>query len=488
MRRSRWAASAAGLLPGVSAAVAIGLLLVVFVRVDPPSGVTASASPFTDEAWHVLNARNLVLFGQFSTDDYNLHLLTAPFSVAVAAVFSVLGVGMAQARLVAILATGLTVGLLAIGLRSIVGRWPALVAGLAFGTSALVLYYGRLAFLEPLEGLFLVTALVLVVRDGEHHRFVLGLVAGIALALAIGTKASAAIPAAGIVAGLAVAHVRERRDWRLVTGCISGLGLSAAGWLVAVGLPNMHALPAVLSTLPPEPLPGSVDELLKRVAGYVVHSDGAWPMAGPLIVGTLIAGAIGVAARSRLSAPQRTLLLVATGWAVAGFAILFLVPYRPNRYVVPLLPALAGIVGVGLALLAGFEVRRRVQQLSLVAVGVLAVAGLTAPGLVLDAHWMATTPSTLPGIQARVAGLLPPGATVQGAYAPLLAMTARVTTIVVWPGGKVNAGDLYASRGVRWVVGTPGRAADVPSWVSLHPGAWAVRRTVDCVPWGGDQV
>ncbi len=473
-------------MPGILAALAIGLLLLAFVRVDPPSGVTASASPFTDEAWHVLNARNLVLFGRWSTDDYNLHLITAPFSLAVAAVFSVLGVGIAQARVVAILATGATVGLLAIGLRPIVGRWPALVAGLAFGTSTLVLYYGRLAFLEPVETLFLVVALLLAVRGNGGRRFAFGLFAGLALALAIGTKASAIVPAGGIVLGLAVIGARDRHERRWLIGCLTGLALSALGWLVLVGLPNLHELPAVLSTLPAEPLPGSPGELLKLVAGYVVHSDGAWPLAAPLIVGGLAGAVAGAARWSGLSGPQRRLLLVTTAWIVAGFGILFLVAYRPNRYVVPMLPALAALVGLGLALMANSA--RRVPQSAGSVISAMAIACLLGPGLVLDAHWMATTPSTMPAIQTRIAGLLPAGATVQGDYAPLLAMTARVTTVVVWPGGKVNPGDLYDSRGVRWVVGIPGRPTDVPSWVRLHPAAWTARTTVACQPWDGAQV
>lgn len=468
--------------------MSIALVLLVFVRVDPPTGVTASASPFTDEAWHVVNARNFVLFGRWSTDDYNLHLITAPFSIAVAAAFTTLGLGIAQARVVAILATGATVGLLAVGLRSTVGRWPALAAGVAYGTSALVLYYGRLAFLEPLEALFLVGALLLAIRGDQRHRLILGLLAGTALALAIGTKASAIVPAGGVVAGLIVMGIRDPGARRWLIGCLAGIVLGGLGWLIVVGLPNLRDLPAVLSTLPPEPLPGSPAELLKRVAEYVVRSDGAWPLAAPLIVGSLVGGVAGVTRWSRLNGPQRRLLLVATGWVVAGFGILFLIAYRPNRYVVPMLPALAAMVGLGLAVVAESEIRGRIPRIARAVVAVLAIGGLVAPGLILDARWMATTPSTMPAVQERIAGLVPAAATIQGDYAPLLAMTAQVTTVVVWPGGRVNAGDLYSNRGVRWVVGVPGRVTDVPSWVRLHPTAWAARRMVACQPWDGVQV
>ncbi|MGH2465284.1 MAG: hypothetical protein ACRDGI_07480, partial [Candidatus Limnocylindrales bacterium] len=252
--------------------------------------------------------------------------------------------------------------------------------------------------------------------------------------------------------------------------------------------PNLRDLPAVLSTLPAEPLPASPTELIKRLAEYIAHSDGAWPLAAPLIVGGFVAGVAAAQRWPHLSEAQRRLLLVSIGWLVAGFGILFLVAYRPNRYVVPMLPALAALVGLGLAELAASGVRRRVPRFVAAGLTVLAIGGLIGPGLILDAQWMATTPSTMPTLQARIAGLLPAGAAVQGAYAPLLGMTAPVTAIVVWPGGKVNPGDLYAGRGVRWVVGVPGRASDIPGWVRLHPAAWTARRTVACQPWGGAQV
>jgi len=38
-------------------------LLVLRISADPPSGLTISRSPFTDEGWDVLNARNLIVLG-----------------------------------------------------------------------------------------------------------------------------------------------------------------------------------------------------------------------------------------------------------------------------------------------------------------------------------------------------------------------------------------------------------------------------------------
>src|ERR1041385_5146267 len=80
--------------------IAVGVLLLSLLAADPPAGITTSNGIRTDEAWDVINARNLVLLGRWSTDDWNLHLVNVPYSLVVAAVFSAFGVGIEQARAV----------------------------------------------------------------------------------------------------------------------------------------------------------------------------------------------------------------------------------------------------------------------------------------------------------------------------------------------------------------------------------------------------
>ena len=150
--------------PEIGLAFALIAILLRFVGADPTAGVTASDSPFTDEAWNVVNARNLVLLGTWSTDQFNLHLVNAPFSLLEAGVFSVLGVGIVQARLLSILSVGLTTLVVGVGLRRPLGRGPALVAAAAFGSCWLVLFYGRLAYTETLVMLEMTAAAVTIGR------------------------------------------------------------------------------------------------------------------------------------------------------------------------------------------------------------------------------------------------------------------------------------------------------------------------------------
>ena len=77
---------------------------------------------------------------------------------------------------------------------------------------------------------------------------------------------------------------------------------------------------------------------------------------------------------------------------VAGLAVFAVVDYRPNRYLVALLPAAAILAGW---VLAGVErlPRRRAWIATAVAVAILAV-----PGLTLHAGWISGSTSRLPAI------------------------------------------------------------------------------------------
>ena len=160
-----------------------------------------------------------------------------------------------------------------------------------------------------------------------------------------------------------------------------------------------------------------------------------------------------------------------------------IVPYRPNRYEVPLLPAMAILTAVGWGVIAEVVARASVQRRR--AVATLVTAGLVLPGVVLFAGWMLRTRSSLPGIQAEVASIIPPGAAVEGIYAPLFALRAPAITLVSRPWAGINNGDLYSVRDVRWYIGATGTR---PGWAASHPNAWAARQERLCAPWGSTSV
>jgi 4-amino-4-deoxy-L-arabinose transferase-like glycosyltransferase len=462
------------------APLVIFVLLAVFVMRDPAGRVTSSNAPYTDEAWDLINPRNFVLFGHFSTDDWNLHLVNLPYSIIQAAVFTLAGVGMAQGRIVSIMAVALTMATLGWGLRRQLGTSAAILAALAFGTSTLVLYYGRLAFLEPLVALFLTIGGLLTLRAFEPRSGRWGLTAGLALALAIGTKPSAAFASVGILAGLGVLGWRSPAVRRWLLGATCAIVLAGLGWIVLIGLPNQAAIGADLRIWPSEPIFGSLSAMGHRILEFVTRNDRFTLFAAPILVFGGLGWITAIRHRKALPTASIVLLATATGWGIAGFGILALAPYRPNRYEVPLLPALAILGAVGWSVVTPKLQRASPRWARIAAVGVTAAIAL--PGLFLFGSWMQGAPSTLPAIQASVRVLIPPGAAVQGIYAPAFALQAQAVALVSHESTQINPGDLYATRDVRWYLGAKGTA---PQWANLHAAAWSERVLRYCAPWGG---
>jgi 4-amino-4-deoxy-L-arabinose transferase-like glycosyltransferase len=364
------------------------------------------------------------------------------------------------------------------------GRGPALIGAVAFGSAALVLYYGRLAYLEPLVALGVTLGTLGALRATAPRSGWWGVLSGLALAGAIGTKPSALFASIGLLLGVAVVLARSSpaaRRWLI--GAVVAIGVAGLAWVVALGLENRLAVGGDLRIWASEPLPRSVLGWVRRVLGFPFRNDRMLLLAAPLLIGAAVGSVFAIRRRHTLSPTVRGLVGAAIGSLVLGFAVLAMVPYRPNRYEVPLLPAMAILTAVAWSVIAELVGRSDAGRRR--AVGTLVAAGLVLPGVVLFASWMLVTPSSLPGIQDDVASIIPPGAAVEGIYAPLFALRAPVVTFVSRPWAGINTGDLYAVRHVRWYIGAMGTT---PGWAGRHPAAWAARQQRLCAPWGSRTV
>jgi 4-amino-4-deoxy-L-arabinose transferase-like glycosyltransferase len=475
-------------IPPEAVAVGMGLfvLLAALVTADPDSRVTASIAPFTDEAGNFVNARNFVQLGTWSTDEWNLHLVNLPFSLLEAASFRLFGVGIVQARLPAIGCVSLTAAALVWGLRGVLGRAGAIFAGLAFGTCGLVLFYGRLAFLEDLVvlGLTLGALPLLTARPGWRA----GLVSGLWWSIAVGTKPSALFAVIGIAA--AVLLLCGRRDGgirRWAAGAMATIAAAGALWVAAIYLPNRAAVATDLTIWPPYQWRLAPAELIQSVVDYGIgHNDHLYgPMLLPLIALAVAGTGAILALRGRLNGMQTRLAAIAFGWAIAGFGILMLVSYRPNRYVVPLVPALAMLAAIGLTLTLGrlrerssrgsSEPARRFRSAPAALLLGAAVVACT-PGLAWYGAWAGGAEHRLVSLQSQFDGVAPSEGTVAGpADVVLFLMDTRLTTVMY---GLANNDDLYG-RGVRWFIvrGDPIAPPGVPESV------WAARQARVCGTW-----
>jgi 4-amino-4-deoxy-L-arabinose transferase-like glycosyltransferase len=363
------------------------LVLGLQIAADPFPGVTFSQSPYSDEAWSVLGARNLVLLGTWAPDELQMYLVQLPFNATLAAVFELFGVGIIQARVTAIVLSVATV-MLGSGITTRhFGPIVGVVAGIGLATTPLFLYYGRMAYLEPMVAFFLLAGLTALLAFAGRSSPLSGLAAGACLALAIGTKPSAAAAALGILVAAFIvggdASLHARRRAMTAAGVIV---LTGVAWIGLVWLPNRDGVEAALRFWPQILLPATAWDAVLHAGSYLRVSDGAIPLTLPLLVAAA-SGAVVAAARWRsMARAQRLLVAFALGWLVFGGLVIVLSSYRPNRYVVPLLPPLAILAGV-----AGSALIERVPKWRALRIG--ATAGLAvllmAPGVIGLARWIA---------------------------------------------------------------------------------------------------
>jgi len=488
---------------------ALFAILTVFAAADPVARVTSSTAPFTDEAWNLVNARNFVQLGTWSTDEWNLHLVNLPFTLLEVVVFKLFGVGLVQARLAMIGCVSLTAAALVWGLRGVLDRTSAAFAGLAFGFSGLILFYGRMAFLEDLVVLGL-TVGVLVLARGNRLNLRGGMLSGLCFAVAIGSKPSALFAVIGILVAMAAfSGWRDSGMRRWIAGSVGVIVAAGLLWLVVVGLPNQAALAIDVKIWPPYKWNLTPDALIVSTGGYLIgRNDNLYSfLLLPLIVlgfGGLVSV---VALRKRLGEAQARLAAAAFGWAAFGFGILMIVSYRPDRYVVPLVPSMAILAAIGLNVSLGWWRERRAEanaaaadgaaadaiaeegaatrssdkpiRLAPGAVAAVAILLAVAPGLAWYGNWARKATYETVAIQNQFADVVPPGEIVAGGNVALFLMRSEAKTVIV---GLANNGDLYA-QGTRWYL----LAVDATAPVGVPDSVWAARERVECATWRGGQ-
>ncbi len=298
-------------LPWEAVLVGLGLfaILTAFVAADPTSRATASFAPFTDEAFNLANARNFVQLGHWSTDEWNLYLVNLPFSLIEAAWLKLVGVGIVQARLVSIVCVSLTAAALVWGMRGIAGRAAATFCGIAFAASGLILFYGRLAFLEDFVVLWMTLGtLVLAGRNGPGLRS--GAISGLFYAVAIGTKPNALFPIVGIL--LTMSLIWGWRDGgvrRWVAGASAVIAVAGFLWAIVIWLPNSTAVAIDVKIWPPYQWNLAPGALARSIKDYLAGANDY--LYGSMLLPLILLGGAGAVAilalRKRLRRPRQGL-------------------------------------------------------------------------------------------------------------------------------------------------------------------------------------
>jgi len=469
----------AALAVGLALAALLVALLAPFAGADPPEGLTTSNAPWTDEGFNLANARNRVLFGRFGTDDVDRSLTNGAYSGLAALLFAATGPGIPAGRWLSILAVAAAAAAAAAGLARPLGARAALLTAAALGGCQLLLQYGRLGFTEPLVVALLTGALVLAARAPARPSAGAGAGLGLLLALAVSVKAIAVVPACATLAvllGAALAR-RDRAALRMGLAALAGGAAAAAAWLATVAGPNLDRLRTALRIWPEVRYPHDPAALVRRLAAYAAASDGALPRAAPLLLAAAAGTVVLAAAWRSLTRTRRDLALTGLLWGAGTWTAIAVGDYAPNRYVVPALPGLALLAGLGLAVLgerrpAGGRARVALAAALAVAVAAPGVAGFLAAAL----------PATrqLAADQRVLAAALPDGAVVYGSYGPTMLLGTRARLVTPWAPADANVDDPAGRFGVTHLLRDV-RDAGTPA--ALGPRAHGARELAR-VRWG----
>lgn len=315
---------------------------------DPPRDLGSAF--FTDEGWWSHNARQYALFGEWVLDDQNLPLYSTPaYTIALAGVYKLLGVGFFQTRLVSALSGALTCMLLYGFLRSR-NRKLALAAALMLGCSYPVLLHNRIGLTESFQVLFLVLTAIAVMQSVRRPAW--GMAAGVFLVLAMLAKASSVIMVMTLPVFWAIHWYCCRRgfqlrfSWRPVLYCIAGGAVSGLIVFLAVIWPHWqelrsHMVSPLLSSM--GALESDRISLFGLPIGLAVNEF--------FIASAVLLVAVALLAVNRLGeGPGKVdeVELFCWVWLVVGFLFLSAITYQPFRRFLILSPPLVILAGIAL--------------------------------------------------------------------------------------------------------------------------------------------
>lgn len=336
-------------LPVAIVAAAIALRLVALGS-DAYTRLDWSAGLLTDEGFYIHNARNVALFGHARTDGFNNMLLSPLLHYLQVAVFSVFGVGAAQARSISVACSLLTQALLFAALRRAFDNRIAWTAVAFLGLDHVNLLYNRMALMDTPAALPAVAAFYGFVRALETERADrrwLGLAGGLlGVMLVVRMLCAYLVP----VPFIALWARRGQRSVRTMTAIAAGLVsvglLYAALWY----LPHRAEIAPMNAYYRTHQIqPRSLAHLLENLRHAVIGDfRGIAPYLfrhTPVIFTLTLLGVIGRALRKRDQSAHPAEVYLAA-WLLLGVGMLAVISYSPSRYYVTVYPALASVAAI----------------------------------------------------------------------------------------------------------------------------------------------
>ena len=329
-------------LPATIILIFVSLLIALrFFHLDAdfPLGKDWSGDLYTDEGWYANAAVREVISGRwYLPGDFNPAVNLPMGQLLQRAAFGVFGLGLISARITGALASSAVILLAALVVRRGAGVQAGLLTSLILASSYIGFAFSRLAILEPIGVVFVMSALFVSQRMAGRPALPLSILSGLLVSAAVLVKGTMifAIPVVAYAAWLSGRGGRERL--RLVGVFLLVSFVTVGGWQIIA----RHFFQADFIYFE------TINLGARQVTGigdWVSNLHRQWrnmQILGRGFVDVLLLLVIlaGVTSANFRAMPLVRLLVL---YAVAYFSLLSIVSFGPPRYFVPLLVPLAGL-------------------------------------------------------------------------------------------------------------------------------------------------
>jgi len=357
-----------------------GLLLILLLAValrgafptaDPPWRAPVGITWHDEGPW-VHNARNKVLWGEWSTDRWNPMYLAPVFTGLEYVAFESFGVGQWQARIVSMAMGTLAILFVALGVGASASRRAALVAAALLACDHGWVQWNRVALLETTMVSFIAVSWGAYALAERHRAW--AALAGVAAWLAFFSKASAAfyVVALGLEAATTVVlgmRARDNPDLRNRAGAAlwtaAGLAIAAALFLVLFAVPHWSEVRFYNWQMSVTRKPSyGVGALISRASWVPAVNDFFLRQLPVVCLG--LGGALGLAWRWRAARPAERLLALSVGLGLLEIIVHDAGNERRLLIFIPTLVALAAPILAGDRRLASVDSAGRPRRLAAV--------------------------------------------------------------------------------------------------------------------------
>lgn len=330
-----------------------------YLSADPPTDLSWSLSPYTDEGAIAINARDKVLFGQWKMDDFFRMGISSLLSAIYFFIFKLFGIGFIQIRVLPVLTSLGSILLVFFLLKREKSIYSAVFSSFFLSITYIYIMHNRLA-LEETSLLFFLLLSLLFLQLGKDKRFYF-LLSGFTFVLAVLFVKISGLFFLFIMFLEFVRWIwmekeeKKKKLWQSLSYFVLGFAGGLIIWLLLVLLPYKNAVIGYIQAGALKSPAGNAANLGAYLRGIITLgiSDKLFPRLFFIFIFSFLYILYWVRNIGEKIKSSTSMEFVSVCWVVFGIIFLSYPNYHPIRYQLLLVPPLC--------ILAGFFVEKMIE-------------------------------------------------------------------------------------------------------------------------------